>query len=468
MIANLIPKFSLSLIGLFSFIVFSSLSAYWVKSPYDGWRIYEIIILIIINIISIYTLLKNPKSLFKSKNIYFFINFSLSLIFILICSSIYFSKYSSRALADASLYFLLFSYCFTAAILLKNIRHYAENLATWLAILPLLTLIFLPISLIDRLNGGIGVWTQSFTNIRMLDDALLPCLFFLWHQPAWLNPNKHKNQLKKSLLIIFIYVVSTFYLLSFLFQGARACLLAIAIGLFFIIFQDKKIKKLKLPLISLGLSIFIFTLYHYFISQSIGSSLVRYGSSGRTELWNKALKIWLDNKWLGVGGNNFFIQSPNLLPMHPHNIMIKFLSEWGVSLFILIILAIPFIFKVFQQYKKIPFFYISGTIAVLINSLLSGNMIYPASQLLSMTLIAYMFSYLPYTNQQSTSATKIIWIFLIIFFSISLIYIHFPDITCIDCISIDDQGAPGFWDSGRPLHLDHYHPEGLGQKNTNY
>ena len=107
-------------------------------------------------------------------------------------------------------------------------RHFSENITALIAILPMLTLIFLPISIWDRLYGGDGVWTQSFTNIRMLDDALLPCLFLLWLQPAWLSPKKYSTLLRKTLITTLVYIVSTIYLLSFLFHGARAGLLAIS------------------------------------------------------------------------------------------------------------------------------------------------------------------------------------------------------------------------------------------------
>ena len=41
---HIINKSLLILIPIFCFIAFSSLSAYWVKAPYDAWRIYEILL----------------------------------------------------------------------------------------------------------------------------------------------------------------------------------------------------------------------------------------------------------------------------------------------------------------------------------------------------------------------------------------------------------------------------------------
>ncbi len=87
-----------------------------------------------------------------------------------------------------------------------------------IAILPLFTLVFLPIALWSRLQGSDGVWRQPFTNIRMLDDALLPCLFLLWLQPAWLNPKEHNSSFKKNIIITLTYTTSIIISFKFSFS----------------------------------------------------------------------------------------------------------------------------------------------------------------------------------------------------------------------------------------------------------
>ncbi|RZL33330.1 MAG: hypothetical protein EOP00_32950, partial [Pedobacter sp.] len=215
-------------VPLFAFIAFSSLSVYWVQAPYDGWRIYELFILIALASYLICS--KNTRaSLFKSTT-----NKIISLVLIvivgLVAFSIYYAQYSNRATADAALYFLLASGIYAQAVLFKKNPLIAPQIAAWLAVLPMLSLIFLPIAVYDISQGRPGAWTQSFTNIRMLDDALLPCLFLLWQRPAWLNENQNKTRLFNRILTGTIYTISVIYILSFLLHGARAGLLAIAIA----------------------------------------------------------------------------------------------------------------------------------------------------------------------------------------------------------------------------------------------
>ncbi|MDD4853701.1 MAG: O-antigen ligase family protein [Acinetobacter towneri] len=469
---NIISKLLLCSIPIFCFIAFSSMSLYWAKAPYDAWRIYEIIILLIINLLSIGIILKNNIQILDHKH-----NKIITYLIIILISFIIYSawhaEYSSRAFADASLYILLFSGCLLYTKLIKHNKEFSENIAASVAILPILTLIFLPIAIWDRLNGGIGVWTQSFTNIRMLDDALLPCLFLIWLRPGFLKKNVYHTQIKSWLLTLLVFSISTIYLLSFLFHGARACILGITIGIIFSLFYiDKsKLHLLKLPSLSILTAIFLYWLYHLQLPKYIGSALTRTSTSGRAELWLKAWQVWLEHPFFGVGGNHFFLQEPYSLLMHPHNLLFKFLSEWGIATFLFLILFFFITKKIKQNIQIIPFFLLSGSIAILINSLLSGSMLYPVSQITNMFLIAYTLQFIaiPTTSvHKQHNLHSYIWIAIIFFASFTMLYIHFQDMTCINCISIDFEGAPGFWDSGRPLHLEPYVIENLGKPTDKY
>ena len=330
-----------------------------------------------------------------------------------------------------------------------------------IAIFPLFTLVFLPIALWSRLQGSDGVWTQSFTNIRMLDDALLPCLFLLWLQPAWLNPKEHNSSFKKNIIITLTYTTSIIYLLSFLFHGARACLLAISIGLIISMFLAKTVKwhLLKIPLISSLIAILLFNIYHLISPINIGSTIVRTSSSGRIELWQKAIQIWLENPILGIGGNHFSLQTPTLVPAHPHNIFFKFLAEWGVTTFFVLFIIFMICQKIYKYRNNIPILLIAGLVAIVVNSLLSGSFIYPVSQLLNFWFFALILSFFPVyqttKNNFYFNYQKILWIFLSILSVIAILYVHGQDILCYPCISIDEYGAPNFWDQGRAIHLDY-------------
>lgn len=457
--SNYLSKILLLLPALFFFIVFSSLGLYWSSYPYDAWRIYEVIVLILFTFYLIYFLSINKYSLFKKQNshkLFFILSITIT---ILIIVTILYSRIPERAISDITLYILLINFMLISSYLFRIHRHFSENITALIAILPMLTLIFLPISIWDRLHGGDGVWTQSFTNIRMLDDALLPCLFLLWLQPAWLSPKKYSTLLRKTLITTLVYIVSTIYLLSFLFHGARAGLLAISIGLIISIFLTLKSKQdfLKIPLISCFTSIILFNIYHFISPNNIGSSVARMSSSGRIELWQKALHIWLENPILGIGGNHFSLEKPFLISTHPHNLFLRFLTEWGVITFVILFIIFIIFKKIYRHKNSIPTLLIAGIFAVIINSLLSGSFVYPASQLINFWFFALMLSYLPTYEIKDNSFyfgyQKKIWISISILVVVGIICIYGQDILCYPCISIDEYGAPGFWDQGRAIHL---------------
>lgn len=468
---HIINKSLLILIPIFCFIAFSSLSVYWVKAPYDAWRIYEILLLLATNVLGLHLLYKENYQIFNEK-IRIFIFPLIALLATLVFVSAWQANYSPRAFADASLYFLLMSACLIYANLFQHYKKLTENILACVAILPMLTLIFLPIAIWDRLQGGIGAWTQSFTNIRMLDDALLPCLFLLWLRTGFLKASDQLSKPKQWLLTLLIYIISIIYLLSFLFHGARACLLAILIGLVlsFIYHQKNNRFDFKLPVLSGLGALSLYVIYHQILPNSIGSDLVRTSSSGRINLWLKALNTWLEHPVLGVGGNHFLLQQPYTVIAHPHNIWLKFLSEWGVSVFLLTGLIIVLYVSLKQKIQHVPPLLIAGTIAISINSMLSGSLIYPVSQITSLCILAYTLSFClrPNTSPSNTNWVKFQWMLLVVLFSSMLLVIHGQDIICKDCVSTDWEGAPAFWESGRPLHLEPYISENLGQHTNKY
>lgn len=453
-----ISLFLLYSIPLFAFIAFSSLSAYWVQAPYDGWRIYELIILMAFGAYLICTK-KTNASFFSAKT-----NKVMAIILIVMASlvacSSYYAQYSQRAIADAALYFLLASGIYAQAVLFRKNPSVAPKIAAWLAILPMLTLIFLPITIYDRLHGFESDWYQSFSNYRMLDDALLPCIFLLWLRPAWLSSNQQKN--KKC--AFFIYLVSTIYLLSFWLNGARAALIAIAISLLIVIvLKPSEWRSFKLPITTLVVSGLSFYIFSQILATSIGSTLIRTDSSERLEIAKKSLNLWLQHPVLGVGGDHFLISNPYMKQGHPHNIPLQWIAEWGIAGFLTLFLLIPFIYLVFKHKNNLNKFLIAACLAVIINSLLSGSMIYPVSQIIGTWCLAWLIALLPLHKPTLISSSVIGQLIipkpqtLFKLFSIaaifSILYVHGMDILCMQCESIDNVNAPRFWGAGRALHL---------------
>lgn len=462
-----IELFLLVSLPIFSFIAFSSLSAYWVQAPYDAWRIYEIFILLSFSAFLIFSK-NNVLDLFNSKTSFWLKN-TLFIIVILIAVSCYFAQYSQRALADTTFYFLLAVTVYAQAIILKKHPDWAAQIAAWLAVLPMLSLIFLPIALFDIWHGRPGTWTQSFTNIRMLDDALLPCLLLLWARPAWLAVCPEQNKWKSWTIHSLVFIVSTIYLLSFLFHGARAALFALSIGLaFIIIFRCVSWKKLILPFGTIIAASTIFFLFKKYQIAS-GSKLIRSGTSGRTELWEKAIKLWSEQPIWGIGGNHFSLYPPNYISAHPHNILIQWFSEWGLAGVLVFLLLCPLVYTVFKYRCNISPFILAAVVALAVNALFSGVLVYPVSQILALFPLAWAMAQLPtaqttYHYKTISPSIKI----LIVVISIALLSVHYKDLFCKDCMSADWHGAPRFWDAGRASHLIPYDIEKMGKAPTEY
>ena len=459
-----ISLFLLYSIPLFAFIAFSSLSAYWVQAPYDGWRIYELFILMAFGAYLICTK-KINAGLFSAKT-----NKVMAIILIIMASlvacSSYYAQYSQRAIADAALYFLLASGIYVQAVLFRKNPSIAPQIAAWLAVLPMLSLIFLPIAIYDISQGRPGVWTQSFSNIRMLDDALLPCLFLLWQRPAWLSKNPSKTKLFNHFLTSIIYTISVIYILSFLLHGARAGLLAIGVALICsVLVRLKEWRHLLLPVNSIIIaSICFFIFSHNQVSATGGSALIRAGSSERVEIWQKSIHLWQQHPFLGTGGNSFLLNPPYMTQGHPHNIAFQLLSEWGITGVLALLLLIPLIVLIIKKQNTLPTFVLASILALAVNAMLSGTLIYPVSQLLALWPLAWIISLLPISTINPSISNKALpsnFLSINTTFKIlagaavvAILSIHGHDMFCNNCMSTDWEGAPRFWDAGRALHLE--------------
>ena len=289
---------------LLALIAFAGLNIYWVRDAYDGWRIFQIIILMMLGV---YTLFIQPHSSSFSQQTGKILTVTLPVLCGLIIISCWQAEHSARAIADAALYTLLAIAIWAQAHLFRRNQKVAPQIAAVLAVLPLLIVIFFVISLFQTMNGNVDVdWHQSFANIRMLDDALLPCLFLLWQRPAWLAKNIFRHHFLNQTLTTGIYLTSTAYLLMLYYDGARAIFVSIIIGLIFIaIFRRDTWSSLSLPLLSLLSAALLFSTLKMITPNFIANPILRISSSNRDILWPKALHLWQENPILGVGGNNF-------------------------------------------------------------------------------------------------------------------------------------------------------------------
>lgn len=449
----------------FALLAFSGASFYWVVAPYDQMRIVQVILLILLGG---YTLLQRQPMISLDKTA---ISTGLWLLLGLVIITVYDSREPAHAAADAALYGLLASAVWAQSRLLKAHPIRAAQAAAVIALAPLLTLIYLPISLIIPVDSSTGMsWHQSFSNIRMLDDALLPCLFLLWQRPAWLGNTMDQptaNQKRQIALTCAITAISTLYLLAFFLDGSRAGLLAIGLGIAVAAAVGTPWQRLRLPLGSLVLAAGLYLLLNKIVPNLLAHDLIRTDSSLRDQLWQKALSLWQTHPLLGIGGDNFALAEPWLLNAHPHNLIVQLISEWGIAGLLGLFLLLPLALRILLKRRVLPSFAIAAMIAVLIDSMLSGVLIYPLSQMLGLWVLAWLIAALPnaqaklqpeqrqIVDETDTNIDLGQWSFkvLTLIAIITMLIVHGRDMVCINCMSIDHENAPRFWQYGRALHL---------------
>ncbi len=464
-----LPFFLLFGAPLIAFIAFSSTEVFWVSSAYDGWRIFEIILLIFL---SIYIFFSSHQITTLSKHTIQYLGYGLFLAIGMIFISALNSQHPGRSFSDAALYSLLALGVLAQAQLLRQKIHLAPKIAAIISVLPILTTLFLFIGITQTIQTSqLNDWHQSFNNIRMLDDALLPCLFLLWQRPAWLSTNPSKSFVFNLITTLTVYTLSITYFLVFFFDGARASFLSIFIGLFFIAYLRRdQWKNLQLPSVSFLASGSIYLVLIHSFPALIYMPLARTDSSDRNLLWQKAWDLWLSSPLFGIGGDNYVLAQPWRISGHPHNIFIQLISEWGIGGLLALLCLTPTVILIFRYVKVLPAFAFAATVAIVMDASISGLLVYPLSQILGLWSLAWLIASLPtqasnefgsITQSKQSSKLKLTAMplykigikFIAILAIMMMLATHGKDIICVHCESVDAFSAPRFWLQGRAMHL---------------
>lgn len=458
-------------VPLLSLIAFAGIDVYWIRDAYDAWRIIQVILLILLGVCAVF--IHSRRSVFSVQTNKIF-TLTIPILFGLVIASCWQAEHSARATADAALYGLLAISVWTQADLFRKKQNIAPHIAAWLAVLPL----FMVVSLFTELAHAISDqtsydWHQSFANMRMLDDALLPCIFLLWQRPAWLSKNYFRHSIFDKSITASIYLISTSYVLILWYDGARAVLISILVGLIFIALSRRDFwSKLCLPLATLlSASLLFLILKHLVVPDFSANPILRTGSSGRDDLWIKTFQLWQENPFFGIGGNNFVTSDPWLLNAHPHNMPLQLLCEWGVAGVLAFLLLAPLAILFFRHRQILPAFALGAVVAVAIDALFSGVLDYPLSQMLGVWSLAWLISLLPtahplnsigsidnnplaiVTSDKSVKSLHLILKVIALTAILALLFVHGKDIICRNCMSTDEENAPRFWQYGRALHL---------------
>ncbi|EPL6201016.1 O-antigen ligase family protein, partial [Acinetobacter baumannii] len=272
---------------------------------------------------------------------------------------------------------------------------------------------------------------------------IVPLFFFLIYL---------KN--KKYPYISYFYpIVIFFFALAWFFDGARSALLAVMTGLLVLFIYSKENRKLILQsCIYIFLAFFIYKIT-IFLAEKNTMTVIRTGTSLRAEMWKFVFKQWKQHPFTGVGGG-YLSKIQYAYGHHIHNLYLRLIFEWGIIGLIFCIWMLTQLIGLFKD-KTVSLILKVGVIAVLVDAMFSGSMVYPASQIACVLFIAFTFSHreLTSSSQYSSRSTKIlIALWGVLFLYITIMYLG-QDLTCWSCGSYGGRMAPNFWFYGGAEHL---------------
>lgn len=296
------------------------------------------------------------------------------------------ARWSAFAIADACLYGLLFLCIWQLKGYMQGNLGVCSNAAALLAISPFLNNGFALVSVgVVFAGGGWLDWQNTFANIRVYDDAALPCLFLLWQRPGWLARSRLKP---------FVLLLSFLYMFTFWQDGARAVLLSVFVALLAIAYLRKSWELVKMPfLVSLGSGLSFYATEWLFSAQMNSIPLLRATSSRRWELWQSMIQAWWQRPLTGIGGDHFGRLGQPIISMHPHNIVLQWVGEYGIFGLMVLLVAIVLIWRLIKEHGKLPIFAVGALISIGINCLFSGVFIYPLSQAIIVWVFAWSLAH---------------------------------------------------------------------------
>jgi O-antigen ligase len=367
------------------------------------------------------------------------------------------TRWSPFSIADASLYGMLLLGALCCAWLFKVNPEIQDRTAAILALAPLLNIWPMAFSTIDlTLSGRWNDWQLVFSTIREFDDALLPCLFLLWHRPSGLA---------RARMTPVVWLLSVLYLLALWQDGARSVLLSTMSALLLVALLRKDAAPLRLPLVSLAFAgAFFYGMRWLFDTGQSTMTAFRTSTSSRSDLWSGLVESWAQSPWVGIGGDQFGRQGGHVIAMHPHNIALQWIGEYGFLGAGAVVLIGYLLYRLIRGHHLIPTFCLGGLLACAMNSLLSGAFVYPLSQLLIVWMAGWALACYHRgsgdTVAAATPATTILTSRVPIMLVSAVLLAGMWSVHGRDLLSRQssndsgDASAPRFWQRGAVLHLD--------------
>ncbi|MBS7816144.1 O-antigen ligase family protein [Wohlfahrtiimonas chitiniclastica] len=374
----------LSLIWLFGSFAGIDLNP-WIDDYYNEWRMGEIILLLF----SAVGLILLPSTELRHHRHALKIAALINGCYVLL---LIFGIHNVTAYLTLSLNILLVMAFLYFAMAFKKDQVWFNHALAGISLTPIPSIVYLLTSVMIQITDPnyTSVGHNTFGNIRYFNDALLPLLMILWLRPGFLANQRFTP---------WIFILSTLYLFVFFYDGARAVLLSLTIGILLImVLGQHKRAALTLPLMTVICAFTLYVVFNVLMLQDAQLyGVTRTTSSGRMDLYLFSLQTFMDNVYIGMGAGHFISEDGNQLA-HPHNFMLYWLAEMGLMGLMLNLLCLYLLVCLLSYADQLPAWLWVSVFVLMSNGALSGSLIYPISQWLTLMLMAYAYAALPSTS----------------------------------------------------------------------
>jgi len=241
-------------------------------------------------------------------------------------------------------------------------------------------------------------FTTNFSNIRFFNHtqtSTLPLLILL----CCLTP-------RPSRLRWLWLAVTTYWWMALFATTGRGTLLGMAAGcaVVAVLARRRAVPYLRQVALTAALGLLAYFIFLIAVPVLLGSEGMRSFSyaiartaadpaSGRTYLWHLALTLMAQHPWLGVGPMHFAHHAGYLhIGAHPHDWLLQVAAEWGLPALLCLLVAIGSALHALLRTgaclraddtdnQAIFCALLVGTVAILVDGLVSGIFVMPQSQL---------------------------------------------------------------------------------------
>ena len=298
------------------------------------------------------------------------------------------------AFLEVTHYALLMALFLSTAVLWKTVDRSAEAYLLGLIVVAVsLYLVKVASSYAFGLTSPeSSTWPESglgFSHVRFLNQ------FQTWTLPLIVVPMLWMWKRSRAIAYMFCALASLWWMCLFA-TGGRGTTLSVAIAIVAakVIFRRHARDWAGAQLICAAAGALLYVLFFQIITQPGASLFDRQiaADSGRFILWAHALDLATSSPWLGVGPMHYAYYALQEHAAHPHNIVLQWMSEWGLAATAMAVAAVMWAFRSWiRSAQRVAFsaqqrpFTIAITatlIAAAVHSLFSGLLVTPYSQVL--------------------------------------------------------------------------------------